>query len=566
MADTKLFNQMLTRCNDLKARWQTRNNKIRDWYDILMLKDELAQDGMESVAGNDPRTGYNLGRHLVMTATRSHKIDQTGLTAQEAAATSYLEEYVAKRWIDHENRYRTIGRQGFLWQIVSWLLASGWYALFSIVENDRIWSECWSPTDAYPEFDDYGMCQVAHIYTVSEKVFARKARLLEWDIKPRKGQTTIYNHWGFDDDGSVANFTLCQYGFLKLPTIDPYLTAINRLPVFMSPVGGLPDMGSIYGLAQSNKWQEHFGEGIVATNEELGKNYNKMLTYNQQLVRDTAQTRWLELSSGDNGILTPENIFKRGAILRGAPGDTVTPLSANPIPVELRQAMMDYQNQLQRGMFPWSVFGNVQQQVSYLALASIASSSLSVLSPYVDALKGMMSDLNNYWFSMIKQNGFRPYRFTMPKGLPKEFVFESKLDVEIPGYLVQRATVARMLNPSFRLPESIIMNKLFPEVTNPLKAKAEIRKDDALSHPKAILADSILAYKEQARLMRDVEDDEGASLYEKLAQSIEAEIFQQPQQAQQPQQPQQQIRQIPREVLPQREMSPPEETGLEGIT
>ena len=53
---------------------------------------------------------------------------------------------------------------------------------------------------------------------------------------------------------------------------------------------------------------------------------------------------------------------------------------------------------------------------------------------------------------------------------------------------------------------------------------ADIRAEDAMMHPKAVLVDNIMAYKKQARVLRKLEDIESAELYEKLAKSLEAEL------------------------------------------
>ncbi len=61
-------------CTTLKTSWQVRNNKMKDWYNILRLEDKLAQKGMETVTANDPKTGYLLGKHLLTSSTVAHKI------------------------------------------------------------------------------------------------------------------------------------------------------------------------------------------------------------------------------------------------------------------------------------------------------------------------------------------------------------------------------------------------------------------------------------------------------------------------------------------------------------
>lgn len=253
----------------------------------------------------------------------------------------------------------------------------------------------------------------------------------------------------------------------------------------------------------------------------------------QQAARTAAQPHWLELSSGDTPIATEELMDRWGSILHGGQGDSVTPLQSNPIPVELTNILFHYQNELQRGMFPAAVFGNVQQQISYLALANIATASMQTLTPYRDSTAGMRTDLNNYWIDMILMNRFRPHGFKLPENMPERLDrrFEVDADVEIPGLLVQKANIARIMNPKFRLPVTWITDRMFPEIKNALKSIADTRAEDAMMDPDAIKVSAIIGYREQARLFREANDIPTAELYEKLAKKKEAELelAQQPQ-------------------------------------
>ena len=74
-----LAGDLIAKCGRLKSNWSVRDKKIRDWYDILRLKDDLKQEGMETVTANDPKTGYNLGKHLMTSSTIAHKIPIDGL-------------------------------------------------------------------------------------------------------------------------------------------------------------------------------------------------------------------------------------------------------------------------------------------------------------------------------------------------------------------------------------------------------------------------------------------------------------------------------------------------------
>ncbi len=555
---------LITKCGKLKSGWSTRDQKIRDWYNVLLLKDSLKQEGMETVTANDPKTGYNLGKHLLTSSTTAHKIDIEELKPNEIQATSYLESFATKRWVAEENRYRRMGRQSLKGELLGFMLATGWYSVFSMVSQDKIWTEVWNPIEVYPEYGSEGLIELAHIYGLTPAAANRKVKLMGWPVKsPFTHNVNLYDYWGYDNDGDLVNGIILGTEFVKDLQKDAALNNLMQklgepvMPVFMSPVGGLPDRGSI---VKSKDWQKNYGESMVATNEELGKNYNKMLSFAQQATRSAAQHRWIERTAGDYQIAKEEDMDKWGAIFRMGPNDSLEPLVPPAIPIELRTIMFEYSNMLQRGMFPAAVFGNVQQQMSYLAMANVASAAMQVLTPFNDNYKGLMSDLNNYHFNMVKFNDFNPYDFKMPEGLPDQIEFHVQSDIEIPGYLIQRATVSRMLDPTFRLPTRVVMDKFWPEIRDPLRAMGESRKDDAMMNPKAIMVDSIIAYKEHSKALREAGDNESAGLYDKLAASLEAELVgQQPPQQRTGREVSPGEQAIMREAFPTKEAQAPQE-------
>lgn len=554
--------ELVAKCNAMRESWSARNKKIVEWYDMLTLKDKLAQEGMESVVSNDPRTGYNLGKYLMTSSIIAHKIDTDGLSPAEIDSTSYLEKYITGRWTAEEQRYRRAGRQSLIGEIASYMLGTGWFSVFAMATEDSVRAEVLNPIEVFPEFGPDGLVRVSNIYSMTPAVANRKLKMMGWSVKrPISHNTYLYNYWDYDNDGDVVNGIVIGDEFVKPLTKEPELSELHIIPVLVSPVGGLPDRGSI--LSQSGKWQEYFGESIVAVNANLADNYNRLLTFIQQVIRDTANPRWFEQSNSDTPILREEDMFKRGAVFRGGLGELVQALPMPAMPVEARQMLFDYQNMLQRGMFPWVIFGNVQQQMSYIAMANIASSALQILTPYMEAFRGIMSDIDNLWYKLISKGGYKPFNFKPPNNLPKEFEFTVQADIEIPGYLVQRATVARMLDPNFRLPTSMVADKLFPEVKDPLKAQAQVRRDDAMMHPKAIMADQVIAYREYARSLREVGDVDSAMLYEKLASSIEAELVGVPTQGR-TSQPSNIPPEVSREVLPQ-EATAPTEGLVQGV-
>ncbi len=556
---------IIDRCKTLQTNWSVRAKKLKDWYEILILADELEQEGVESVVSNDPRTGYNLAKHLMSTMVIADKIPSDELPLENVPGISYLEKYISERWIDQEKRYRSVGRQSWLGEFVGWLLTTGWYSVFAMVTDKELWAEVWSPADSFPGFGSDGLVEHAHIYKLSPIAAMKKVKTMGWTIKKSiTADITVYDLWTFDSDGDVSNSIVFESEFVKQPVKDIPSTKVGRLPVFTSPAGGLPDMGSIKG---KGLWQQHYGESIVATNEDLTLQYNKIRSFIQHAARNIAQPTYLELSSGDTVIATDELMDRWGAVLHGQPGESVTPLNKGSIPVELTNMLFNYRNELERGMFPAAVHGNIQQQMSYLAMANMASAAMNVLTPYINACEGMRTDVDNFWTDMCIENGFNPHRFKKPSNLPdrEDRLFTVTADVEIPGYMVQRATIARMLNPGFRLPQEWLIAKIFPEIRNRIKSLADVRAEDAMMDPDAIKVDAIIGYKQQAKFLREAGDIDSAELYEKLAAKKEAELTGQPAQSQPGQQVDagQQIAEqsIAREAFPTREATTP----IEGL-
>lgn len=553
MSEQQEIDLVISTCRKLKSGWATRHIKFVDWYKVLMLEDKLKQDQMESVVSNDPRTGYNLALHLLTSSNITHKIPTDDLTAADIPKTSYIEQYITRRWETINHDYRLGGRQSYLRDLVSLMLSTGWYAVFAMATEDELISNVWHPDTVYPEYGDDGLTQVAHMYLLSASEANKKAKSKGWALKtPIRQSVVLYDWWFYDDDGDPCNAIVMGSNLVK--PAEKSLVTCGKLPIFTGPAGGLPERGV---LLPGQDWQKHYGESIVATNEDLIHNYNRMLTFLQQLMRDTANPRWFEQSTGDTPILNEETLFKRGAIFRGSPGDMIKAIDVPTIPVELRSTLFEYQNMIQRGLFPWVLYGNLQQQLTGVAMSQIASAALEVLTPYQIAIKGVLSDVDNFWMSQIKEYGYRPYKLKMPTDMP-DASFDVDFTISIPGYLTQRATAARMLDPNFKLSGTTVTDMLFPEIKNPLEEQAKVSKDEANRNPVAILVATIQAYREAARINRDNGDTETAKLYDLAVDGLLKQL----QQMGVPTQKSAPMTNVPKEALRESEEVTPESASM----
>ena len=537
--------KVITRCNELKTFWASRNKAMKRWYKLIEMVDELKTDKMESFVGNDPRALYNLVLHLLDTDIPHRVKDYNMADLNVASAVAEVSRYFKLSWRDAQNSFRHSNpRQGLMRTFISFLLATGWYAMFSINSDDgkRTYKEPLNPMDVYPMWDSMlGLSEVAHIYPVSALQAINLAKHNNWTFSSPFNQwrmtvgndVDVYDYWWTDISDTFPFITAVWNAVVIGKECVKYgQTRLKRIPIYIAPVGGLPDMGSLSGGSMetysstlkvqtqetiTERWKAELGQSIIATNENVYRTWNKWWSFSLQLLRDTAQPRIFERSRSGKAIVKPEDVFRRGAIFRGGPDDSVDFIGTPPIPLELRSTQLDLEAMMQRGGVSWAMHGAVSGQITAYVMSQIAASANQVMKPFHQAVMDALSDIDNDDLADIKERGIKPYGWKYPNGLPEDTMVSAEYEVEIPGDLIQRATTARMLDPDFRLSYSYVMRKLFPDIGDSMQERAQVRADQAELHPSNAMIALVQYYRKQAAYLSKVGDAESARLYELMA-------------------------------------------------
>jgi len=550
--DNDLKNSVVTRCNSLKTFWEPRNNAMRRWYRLIEMVDELKTEKMESFVGNDPRALYNLVLHL-LDADIPHRIKDYDITDLEIVnAVAEVGRYFKIHWKDAQDTFRRSNpRQSLNRTFIGFMIATGWYAVISMMSDDgkRTYKEPWNPIDVYPMWDTVlGLSEVAHVYSISPLSAVNMAKANNWALSSPYDQwiraqgtsnVTVYDYWWTEvSDTYPFNLTVWNAVVIGDTLVKHEQTRFKRIPIYVGPVGGLPDMGSLTGStyasepysttlrvqaqkelsgATADRWKAELGQSILATNENIYRTWNKWWSFSLQLLRDTAQPRVFERSRTGKAIVKPEDVFRRGAIFRGGPDDSVDFLGTPPIPLELRSTQLDLEAMMQRGGVSWAMHGSVAGQMSAYVMSQIAASANQVMKPFHQAIIDALSDMDNDDLQDIKERGLRPYGWKYPDKLPENAKVSAEYDIEIPGDLIQRATTARMLDPEFTLSYSYVMRKLFPDIEDATRERAQVLADKAMLHPSNSIIALIRHYEEQAAFLSKHGDARGAHLYELMA-------------------------------------------------
>ena len=535
------------RCKTLKEFWSPRDAAMKRWYRLIEMVDELKTEKMESFVGNDPRALYNLVLHLLDTEVPHRVKDYDSTDPSVQASVTTVTKFFKTAWTNVQNNYRRSNpRQSLQRTSLGFMLGTGWYAEFAAVSDngERCYAEPLNPIDVYPMWDaTLGLSEVAHIYRTSSGSAANLAKRNGWRLADNYSRwrasvgrnITVYDYWWVDVSDEFPYREVVWNAIVIDTVLVKYeRTRFKRIPIYVAPVGGLPDMGSLtegviptYSSTlklhtqevSSERWKSEIGQAIVATNENVYRTWNKWWSFSLQLLRDTAQPRIFERSRSGKAIVRPEDVFRRAPIFRGGPEDSVEFIGTPPIPLELRSTQLDLEAMMQRGGVSWAMHGNVQGQLTAYVMSQIAASANQVMKPFHQAFINKYEDIDNDWLEDIKNRGVHPYGFTYPNNLPDGAYVSADYEVEIPGDLVQRATTARMLNPDFRLSYTYVVGKLFRDIEDHMQERAQVRADQAEAHQSNAIIALIQYYRRQAAYLSKHGDRETAKLYETVAEA-----------------------------------------------
>lgn len=545
---------VIAECNQLKTFWSVRDDKMRQWYRLIQMVDELKTEKMESFVGNDARALYNLALHILGSKIPHRLKDFNPEDPKQSEANSSVSKLLDNCWSDVAKKFRQSGPRHDLHRTIrGFMLSTGWYAVFALTcdTGDSVYAEAWNPIEVYPIWSmDSGLAKVAHIFSLSGQECTNTAKRNGWSGNWTTSQT-VFDYWWVSEELDFTGNPIIYNAVVMGNELVKYApTRFKKIPIYVGPVGGLPDTGSLSegsdlstssynagGRSSGERWKEEIGQSIISTNENIYKTWNKWWTFSLQLLRDTAQPRVFERSRSGKPIVKPEEVFRRGAIWRGGPEDSVEFVQPPDMPLELRSNQLDLEAMMQRGGVSWSMFGATQGQMSAYVMSQISASANQVLSPFHQALQDLYADIDNDWLQDILQRGIRPYGWKRPAGLNSDTEIEASFPIEIPGDLIQRLTAARMADPDFRLSYSYVMDKLFPDVKDPSRERARVLADQAMLNPINGLIAQVTFYRQQADYLSQAGDFRTAELYTLAAEAALAQLKGQEEPAEPPEKP-----------------------------
>ena len=514
--------EIITDIGVLKNDWVTRNRKFREWYDMLTLKDNLKQEGLESVCANDPRTLYNLG-HYLMTAGELHHIIPVSVDSPiELEKQAKCERALEYLWRGVDRKMSKGGRQSFLSELNFFILALGWYAgvvSFDDTEQKGI-AVLWNPADTYPRYSDNEMVTCLHEYKLPITSAVRKAKTNGWSYNPTRktGDVVLSDYYYLDENGKFINSILIDNKTVMGET------SRDDAMLMVSPVGGFPDKGSI--VPGDIDWTTRIGQSILETNKDIYAKQNRWLTFELQILRDTAQSKYIEYSQGDPKVQA-EQLTKRGALFHFLPGEDLKTLDPSPIPLEMQAAIAAFDKQTQKGGFGDVLYGLLEGNLSGFALSQAIETANRLLYNYQNAKNFFIAETDNFWLSKLQEKSKtfqikgRTLEELSPKEIPEDVDVIVESELATPRDWLEKATVANYMKDM--LDETLIMSDILKiKDTNAVKRRREM--DRVEQHPQIQNVKLITYCTKHAEYLRYMGDNTQAAIWEQAAAGLQAQL------------------------------------------
>ena len=495
------YTNMITKeTQELRDFYKDRDvyiNSVRELLELSQPKlDETIE--IENFVSNDPRTLWNMGTFLLQPRPMTNAvtdIDGRELLGDIRAAAETIEQLLNRQWRDLNEHHMRKGSSGFYWEMVGALCATGWYSVPYGISADSLFLSHWNPMSVYPEWSDdesVGLQRLARIREISSTEAKKIADREGWFWIERSKNSTIIEHrlWKKIEGRVYYGVSFNNDVVRELSLV----RGIYDIPVVAGGVGATPVLnGESY--FYNSRGRPQMGASILDTNREVYTQFNRTLSFLQQLLHDTAFPKTYERGEGvsaDNPIVrSREEFYKRGAHYAVPPDGEIGVIAMPPIPAEAQTQLLSYRNMIQRGGFSDTVFGNLLGQTSAIVISQAAEAAQQILIPYHQAVEYVCSEISRYWIdTMLK----RPGRYKFISRLERlaletfrnenvEYLIRSNYSVQVPGDTAARILMAKQASPTWELSPETSMRMFLPEIVDPQLELAKVRAERARNHP-----------------------------------------------------------------------------------
>ena len=390
-------------------------DRMEQDHKLYRLEPYDAGDGYRSYTSNEPQVMADKIISWLTSAEMVVRIPFSGNERDQRDADNQKERFLTGivRAADENLSMRLLPplRDQLAW----YTTLRGWYAgRVLLIKNDKgetnIDITPWDPLNTFWCEGDDGLDWACYRIRKSPSEIAKQYKVKSGDL----GEDTEESIFVYDFYDREDNYVVMQDRLLKKRTKHGY----DGVPCFVGMVGSAP-------LVQSDEVGTEaiadFGESVFKHNRENFENNNFMMSTMLEL---TARSRkqGLKVKSRDGTKSLEEDPYQEGSEISLAQGEEVEPLGMLEMAKESGAFMGLVSSEVQRGGLPYSIYGELQFQLSGYAINTLRQGIETVLSPRIQALERAYRQIFNI---ISEQYGSGKFKSVEVSGRDRERMYFS---------------------------------------------------------------------------------------------------------------------------------------------
>ena len=436
----------------LAQRWADRAAAFERYDSILAMLDLNKAAGLESMVTNDASTMFSLSTFLAGTSRlrRTVAVGNQGPVAERRSGSS---ERALTSWWDYIDEMRILNGTGtFQGDLAHWLCLYGWYAVRYDVEAQDVFCPVavpMNPAECFPLYSD-GLERFVNLRQMTLGELHRemlKHNVALSGVKDSNRRVKLVDWWWrTPGDEVVRAMVATGLGQGWTWIMEPEKQDGTQIPVVIGKVSGSPSQGMT--------------GSVFEDNARVYKDFNRWLSFLMTLSRRHAQSPTLgKALDVDEKDLTREDITMGGkVILTDNPEASITTVSLGPSVVEVQQFLSIIDGMLQRGGYPYLVYGGLGRELSGFAISQLLQAAERRIGPQMRRLEFIDGTIGNRWLSAFRDGKYGAVTLSgadegnprksfveefSAKSVPKRFKVVVEAPLRIGNDLMSRIAMAR---------------------------------------------------------------------------------------------------------------------------
>ena len=546
---------LLTEAKQTAEFWKRRTTKIKHWYRLIRLVDEMktaVTKGAETAVSNRPRSFRMLALHLLSSGKVRDRIPINTQDMEQRDKISDAERLLQSWWREKDAEQILAGEMLWRRQFYDFAIMTRWYAVVYGMFKKKDGSpypmaDILNPANVFQRWADKKLVACYHIRKIPTTEAREMARRKDWKIDfsvsgHESDFVSITDCWRMYGDDVVYALYI-NNSVAEPPEIQK---DFDRIPVLTGPVGGFADRGGIDG---DKEWIARIGESILEPIREVCLRKNRIRSYLQQVAKEIAKpTKW-DKTPKAKGALKPQDIGKI-VHLDSETNEQIGQLSVDsPALPQLNALWQEDDSEEQLATIPNFAFGSTMGlEVSgylYTQVLAAAYSCLGELNVIGNQVRGM---IGKAWLDGFKKHWDKDYKLRIagkelgenvgyydkeitPADLPDFTYVEVESPLAIRENLLEKINAARMAIPQGDLMDFITVADEILHIQDPELVRQRIKEGHMMNSQPLEQAYIIMEMQKKINYLKVKGDSDSlmlANILEQMIQQMMSQVGLQP--------------------------------------